>query len=279
MAAERLIEEQNMDKLKGKVAIVTGGAGGIGRAYALRLALLGADVAIVDIDLGVAARFGETLTAASVMEEVKALGGRSIGIEADLSQQARAADAIEQIARAMGRIDILVNNAGGAITPIDRSRPSEAPFEDTEKLFAVNFYSMVHCCQAAVPHLRKQGGAIVNVATNGVDRTPAGGRLAMYNSSKAAVVRYTESLAVELGPDGIRVNCISPGIIESARIKAQAAARNLGTDVQAKANPLRRLGTPEDCAGALEFFVTDLSRYVTGECMRVSGGATLVSST
>jgi NAD(P)-dependent dehydrogenase (short-subunit alcohol dehydrogenase family) len=138
---------------------------------------------------------------------------------------------------------------------------------------------MVHCCQAAVPFMRRQGGgAIVNVATNGVDRTPAGGRLAMYNSAKAAVIRYTQTLAVELGPDRIRVNCISPGIIESARIKAQAAARNLGTEAHANATPMRRLGTPEDCAGVLEFLVTDLSRYVTGECIRVSGGATLVSS-
>jgi NAD(P)-dependent dehydrogenase (short-subunit alcohol dehydrogenase family) len=168
-----------MDKLKGKVAIVTGGSGGIGRAYALRLALLGADVAIIDIDLAVAGRYGEALTAASVMEEVKALGGRSIGVEADLSQQKQAVDAIEKVAKELGRIDILVNNAGGAITPIDRSRSSDTPFEDTEKLFAVNFYTMVHCCQAAAPHLRKQGGAVVNIATTGVDRTPEGGRIAM----------------------------------------------------------------------------------------------------
>ena len=112
---------------------------------------------------------------------------------------------------------------------------------------------------------------MVNIATTGVDRTPPGGRIAMYSAAKAAVLRYSQSLAVELGPDGVRVNCISPGIIESARVKAQAAARNLGTEAQAKANPLCRLGTPEDCAGALEFLVT-------GECIRVSGGATLVSS-
>jgi 3-oxoacyl-[acyl-carrier protein] reductase len=178
----------------------------------------------------------------------------------------------------LGQIDILVNNAGGAITPIDRSRASESPLEDTEKVFAANFYSMVHCCQAAVPAMQRQGGAIVNVATNGVDRTPSSGRLAMYNSAKAAVIRYTQTLAVELGPDGIRVNCISPGIIESARIKALAAARNLGTQAHADLTPMRRLGTPEDCAGVLEFLVTDLSRYVTGECIRVSGGATLVSA-
>lgn len=267
-----------MDKLQGKVAIVTGGAGGIGRAYALRLALLGADVAIVDIDLDVASKYGEKLSAESVMEEVKRLGGRSIGIQADLSQPDAARSAVSTVFEQMGQIDILVNNAGGAVTPIDRSRASESPLEDTEKLFAANFYSMVHCCQAAVPLMRQRGGVIVNVATNGVDRTPSSGRLAMYNSAKAAVIRYTQTLAVELGPDGIRANCISPGIIESARIKAQATARNLGTKAHADLTPMRRLGTPEDCAGVLEFLVTDLSRYVTGECIRVSGGATLVSA-
>jgi NAD(P)-dependent dehydrogenase (short-subunit alcohol dehydrogenase family) len=158
---------------------------------------------------------------------------------------------------------------------LERSRPSEVSLEDTEKLFAINFYSMMHCCQAAAPYLRKQGGAVVNIVSSAMDRTPAGGRLAMYGAAKAAVLQYTQSMAVELGPDGVRVNCISPGIIESARVKAQAAARNLGTEAQAKANPLRRLGTPEDCAGVMEFLVTDLSRYVTGECVRVSGGATL----
>ena len=266
-----------MEKLKGKVAIVTGGAGGIGRAYVVRLALLGADVAILDLDLNVAHRYGEILSAENVMEEVRQLGGRSMGMQADLSQQEVAREAIEKVFDELGAIDILVNNAGGAITPIEQSRASDSPLADTERLFAANFYSMVHCCQAAIPFMRRQGGTIVNVATSGIDRTPASGALAMYSSAKSAVVRYSQALAVELGPYRIRVNCISPGIIESARIKAEAASRNLGTEQQAKVNPLRRLGTPEDCAGVLEFLVTDLSRYVTGECIRVSGGATLVS--
>ena len=88
----------------------------------------------------------------------------------------------------------------------------------------------------------------------------------MYGAAKAAVLQYTRSMAVELGPDGVRVNCISPGIIESMRVKAQAAARNLGTEAQAKANPLRRLGTPEDCVGVMEFLVTDLSRSLIRRC-------------
>src|SRR5258708_8044876 len=116
-----------MNELKGKVAIVTGGGGGIGRAYALRLAQLGADVAIIDIDLAVASRYGEALTAEGVMEEVKALGGRRIGVEPDLSQQKQAAAAIEKVANELGRIDILVHHASGALTPIHRTRSSRTP--------------------------------------------------------------------------------------------------------------------------------------------------------
>src|SRR5690606_4823580 len=111
-------------------AIVTGAARGLGRAYALRLARLGADVAILDIDLNGAAAFGETLTAATVPDEIRAFGRRSLGIEADLSDRAAATDAIRQVAAEFGRIDILVNNAGGAITPIERSRASAVPDED-----------------------------------------------------------------------------------------------------------------------------------------------------
>jgi 3-oxoacyl-[acyl-carrier protein] reductase len=266
-----------MTQLDGKVAIITGGAGGMGRAHAHRLAQLGADVAILDIDLNVAARYGENLSADTVMDEIRAMGRRSVGVQADLSKQDQASAAIAQVASELGRIDILVNNAGGAITPAERSAASETPLEDTELMFAANFYSMLHCCQAAVPHLKVSGGAIVNITTAGIDMTPASGRLAMYSASKAAVLRYTKSLAVELGPHGIRVNCVSPGIIETARIKAMSAQRGIGTPKQAQANPMRRLGTVEDVAGVVEFLVSDLSAYVTGENIRVTGGATLVS--
>jgi 3-oxoacyl-[acyl-carrier protein] reductase len=265
-----------MKKLQGKIAVVTGAAGGMGRVYAHRLASLGADVAILDVDLNVSKRFGEKLTAETVMDEVRAMGVRSIGIEADLSREDQARGAIEKVVREFGGIDILVNNAGGAITSIQGSTASTSSAADTERLFDANFRTTLYCCQAAVSQLRQRKGVIVNVATTGIDLDDKQGRYAMYCASKAAVLRYSKSLAVELGPDGVRVNCIAPGGMETARVKATAVARNYITADRAEGIPLRRLGQAEDVAGALEFLVTDMSAYITGECIRVSGGAQLV---
>ncbi|MGE3142379.1 MAG: SDR family NAD(P)-dependent oxidoreductase, partial [Hyphomonadaceae bacterium] len=262
-----------MKKLKGKVAAVTGAGGGMGRAYAHRLAQLGADVAILDIDLNVAKRWKEELQADTVMDELRAMGVRSIGVEADLSKRDQVFAAIETVVRDLGGLDILVNNAGGAITDIQQSFASISPPEDTERLMDANFRTTLNCCQAAIPHLKARKGVIVNVTTVGVDADDVQARNALYAAAKAAVLRYSKSLAVELGPDGVRVNCIAPGGMATARIKAMAAVRNLVTADSAKNIPLRRLGTAEDIAGAMEFLVTDMSAYVTGECIRVSGGA------
>jgi NAD(P)-dependent dehydrogenase (short-subunit alcohol dehydrogenase family) len=263
-------------KLQGKTAVVTGGARGLGRAYALRLASLGADVAIVDLDLDGAAEFGETLSAPSVAAEIEQLGRRSIGIQADLTKRDEAFRAIESAMKALGRIDIIVNNAGGAITPAERSYASITPEEDTRTLMDVNFMSTVHCCQAVVPIMKKQGGGvIVNISSQSGITTYNQGLLAVYAASKAAVTHYTRYLAAELGPDGIRANCLAPGIMLTARVAAQAKARGIGTDSEAAKVPLRRLGQVEDCAGVLEFLATDLSQYVTGQVISVCGGAVL----
>ncbi len=267
-----------MTMLTGKVAVVTGGAGGMGRAFAHRLARLGADVAILDIDLNVAARYDEKLAAASVMDEIRAMGRRSIGVEGDLADESHSLAAMAEIAAQLGRIDILINNAGGAVTPADRSAPSEMPLADSKKLFDANFFSMVNCSQAAIPYLRQQGGTIVNLASVSVDLTPASAKLAVYAATKAAILRFTHSLAVELGPQGIRVNCISPGIIETPRIIASAAQRKLGTPGQGAHYPLGRLGTSEDVAGVVEFLVSENAAYVTGENIRVCGGINLLSA-
>jgi len=224
-----------MTSLSGKTAIVTGGAGGMGRAHALRLAQLGANVAILDIDLRAAERYGEKLTAASVEAELAAFGVRALGLEADLSDSQATKAAVRQVVEVFGRLDIVVNNAGGAITPIDNSTPSLSSPEDTEKLFRANFLTTVNMCQAAAKPLARQGGAIVNIVTIGAEIQDASGRYAMYGAAKAAVLKYSRTLAVELGPLGIRVNCISPGLIETPRIKALAAQRNLATPDQAAA--------------------------------------------
>jgi NAD(P)-dependent dehydrogenase (short-subunit alcohol dehydrogenase family) len=263
-------------KLQGKVAVVTGAARGLGRAYALRLASLGADVAIIDIHLDGAAEFGERLNAPSVPAEIEQMGRRSLGIEADLAQRQPAFEAIQRAHAALGRIDILVNNAGGAITPADRSLASITPEEDTRLLMDANFMSAVHCCQAVTPVMKGQrGGVIVNISSQSGITTYNQGLLAAYAAAKAAVTHYTRYLAAELGPHGIRANCLAPGVMLTARVAAQAAARGIGTDAEATKIPLRRLGQVEDCAGVLEFLVTDLSQYVTGQVISVCGGAVL----
>jgi NAD(P)-dependent dehydrogenase (short-subunit alcohol dehydrogenase family) len=274
MAAAR-----SLTPLEGRAAVVTGAARGIGRAYALRLADLGADVAILDVDLDGAAKFGEILKARSVAEEVKLRGRRGLGIEADLGDRSSAEGAIRQAHAHFGRVDILVNNAGGLIVPLERSQPSVMPDVDTKTILDANLHSMVFCTQAVVPFMRAQGGGvIVNIASTAGITTFAKGLMAHYAMSKAAVLHYTRHLAAELGPDQIRANCIAPGIIMTARVAAQAAGRSIGTAADVSAIPLGRLGMPEDCAGALEFLVTDLSAYVTGQCISVCGGRVLTPS-
>lgn len=263
-------------KLQGKVAIVTGGARGIGRAYVWRLAQLGADVAVADVDLDSAAQYDEQLTSGSVREEVEALGRRAIAVQCDLTQRQAALDLAERTLQAFGRIDILVNNAGGLVTPVERSQGSIIPEEDVRKMLDVNLMTTIFCCQAVIPTMVKQGsGVIVNVSSGTARNIAKGGRMAIYGSVKAAVTHFTRNLAMELGPDGIRVNAISPGLILSARIRKTNEQRGLGTADDVEKLPMRRLGEPEDCANALEFLATDLSSYVTGQCISVCGGSSL----
>jgi NAD(P)-dependent dehydrogenase (short-subunit alcohol dehydrogenase family) len=262
--------------LQGKVAIVTGAARGLGRAYALRLARLGADVAIVDVDLSGAAQFGEQLSAASVAKEIEALGRHSIEVEADLADRQAATEAVQRVHARFGHIDILVNNAGGAITPPERSKPSVVSDNDIRLIFDVNLMSTIYCCQAVTPIMVAQkSGVIVNTSSTAARTVAPGGLLSHYGAAKAAVTHYTRDLASELGPSGIRVNAIAPGVMLTARVQSLAEKRGIGIASEANHVPLRRLGEPEDCVGVIEFLVSDLSRYVTGQCISVCGGATL----
>jgi len=267
-------------KLEGQVAIVTGAARGLGRAYALRLASLGADVVIADINLDAAREFDEELTAATVPDEVRAMGRRSIGVQGDLTRREGARALMERTLAEFGRIDILVNNAGGAFSPVERSAASRFTDEDMAQMFGVNYHSAVYCCQEAAPAMRAQkSGVIVNVATMvALDAAKSGANLTPYSVAKAAVLHYTRHLATELGPDGIRVNCLSPGGMLTQRIRKQSEGRNMHTEKEMRRIPLRRFGEVEDCANVLEFLVTPLSGYVTGQCISVCGGTVLTPS-
>ena len=256
------------EKLKGKVALVTGSGRGLGRAYALRIAGLGADVVINDMDLESAKEYHEELSAATVMDEVRNLGRRSLGIQADVSRKAEVEAMFAEILEEFGRLDILVNNAGGGL------RPPGEPSEDEVFSFVmdINLMSAVHCCEAAkAPMMRQGSGKIVNISSLAGLRGTEGG--APYSIAKAGVAHYTRILAAQLGPHGVNVNCIAPGFILSSRKIAEGMGRSGSGTTDRVA--LRRLGTPEDCAKVVEFLVTDLSDYVTGQCISVCGGVVI----
>jgi NAD(P)-dependent dehydrogenase (short-subunit alcohol dehydrogenase family) len=258
------------DSLIGKTAVVTGAARGIGRTCAVRLAELGADVAVLDIDL----RSGEHYAgepSGMATDEIAGLGRRALGVQADLADEDAARGAIESVVDAWGRLDILVNVAGGAITPYARSKPSLTPTADVRLLLDINLMSTIHCCQAAIPALRAAGGGvIVNTASTAAFSVFPDGSNAAYATAKAAVVHYSRHLAAELGPDGIRVNMVAPGITLTGRVVAEST--DTGYSSRAAEVPMRRLGTPDDCANVVEFLVTDLSSFVTGRCIPADGG-------
>lgn len=265
-----------MAALSGKVAIVTGAARGLGRAYALRLAKLGADVVIADLNLNGAARIGEELTADSVMAEAEALGVRSIGVEGDLRDPEAVKRLVAETLAAFGRIDILVNNAGVAVARGSGTLATETTPEAFDYLIGVNLKSAQLCCAAVAPTMKVQrSGVIVNISSQTGISLLEGGNLAVYGAAKAGVAYLTRTLAAELGSWGIRVNAIAPGIVETERLKRLDPSMGVGTPKQLEAIALKRFGRTEDLANVLEFLATDLSGYVTGQVISVCGGAVL----
>ena len=262
-------------KLEGKVALVTGSARGLGRAYALHLAKIGADVVVNDIDMSAAKQYGEELTAPTVVDEIKAMGRRSIGIVADVTSQAQVNQMIEQVVNEFGHLDILVNNAGGALVP-GPSFASSVPEADFRRMMDINLMGTIFTCQAAAKPMKEQkSGKIVNVGSQAGLRSQGGGGGTSYSVAKAAIHHYTRKLASELGPFNINVNCIAPGWILSSR--AIASGRNSQETRERLIGEiaLKRLGWPEDCAKVVEFLVTDLSDYVTGQIIPIDGGVCL----
>jgi NAD(P)-dependent dehydrogenase (short-subunit alcohol dehydrogenase family) len=256
--------------LVGKQAIVTGAGRGIGRACAVRLAELGAAVAILDIDL-CSGRHYRGEPAGATADQIRALGSRVLERQADLSIESEARAAVEAVIETWGSVDILVNVAGGAITPYARSQPSACPTDDLRRLLDVNLMSAIYCCQAAIPSMRAaHGGSIVNTASTAAFSVFRDGSLAAYGAAKAALAHWTRHLAAEVGPDGIRVNMFAPGITLTGRVLTESSDTGFASREQEV--PMGRLGTPEDCADVVEFLVGDLSGFVTGRCIPVDGG-------
>jgi 3-oxoacyl-[acyl-carrier protein] reductase len=266
-----------MGKLDGKVAIVTGAARGLGRAYARRLAGLGARIAVTDLNLKSYEEFeaeAKAMTADSTVDEIKAAGGEAIGIEMDVRDENAVQAMAKQVFDTWGRIDILVCNAGGG-----RGRPMDTKASTLESdllhlVTEMNYYGTVYCVNAVAPIMKSQrSGKIVTVSSVAGLSPSVDGGYAHYGAAKAAILHYTRYLAQDLGPFGINANCIAPGTITTGRIVASVmpgsanANRNRSEQVA-----LRRLGSVEDCAKVVEFLTTDLSDYVSGQSIAIDGG-------
>ena len=262
-------------KLAGKVALVTGAARGLGRAFALRLASLGADVGIIDVDLHSYKQFAkeeELMTADTTMDEIKVMGVRSFGAEADLTDFDQTKAAVDKIVAELGDIDILVCNAGGGTSTPDDNKASEMHLDQYKTVLARNIDSTVYTCTAVAPMMKKNGyGKIINLCSQaGIAATMDGG-YTHYGMAKAAVQRYTQYLSAELGPYNINVNCIAPGFVATARCSG-TFLESPKKDLYLEHISLRRFATPEDCAKVVEFLSTDLSDYVTGATIDLTGG-------
>lgn len=263
--------------LAGKVALVTGAARGLGRAYALHLAALGADVAVLDVNLHSYAEFEAEralMTAETTVQEVETLGRRALGFEADVAEAATMAEVVAEIRRRWGRLDIVVCNAGGGLGLPARTRASMLDPDQFDKVLKRNLYGTVNTCLAAAPGMKEQGsGKIVTVSSRAGLAPMEDGGYAHYGTAKAGIVMYTKYLAKDLGPSGIQVNCIAPGSIGTGRLSVthqKVGVENITANI-----PLRRIGTMEDCARVVGFLAGPDSDYVTGVVIPVDGGATL----
>ncbi|MNX43673.1 7-alpha-hydroxysteroid dehydrogenase [compost metagenome] len=242
-------------RLDDDVAIVTGAAGGIGRAIAETFAQAGAAVVVTDLN-----KDGAETTAQGIV----AAGGRAIGLECNVTDEAHRQAVIDATLQAFDKITVLANNAGGG-----GPKPFDMPMRDFEWAFQLNVFAMFRFMQMVAPHMEQAGGgAILNISSMAGENKNS--RMASYGSSKAAVNHLTRNVAFDLGPKGIRVNAIAPGAI-----KTHALSTVLTPEIEKamlKHTPLGRLGQPQDIANAALFLCSPAASWVSGQVLTVSGG-------
>lgn len=242
-------------RLDGDVAIVTGAAAGIGRAIAETFAQAGAAVVVTDLK-----KDGADAVAAAIV----AAGGRAIGLECNVTDEAHREAVVDAALKAFGKITILANNAGGG-----GPKPFDMPMSDFEWAYQLNVFASFRFMQLVAPHMQAAGGgAILSISSMAGENKNS--RMASYGSSKAAVNHLTRNVAFDLGPKGIRVNAIAPGAI-----KTDALAKVLTPVIETamlKHTPLGRLGQTSDIANAALFLCSPAAAWISGQILTVSGG-------
>ena len=248
---------------RGGVAIVTGGASGIGLAAAQRLAREGARVAVVD-----------RADPAAAVQGIAAAGGEAWGVRADVSDEGQVTAMVDQVLSRGGRVDALVNAAGiGSPRPVTID---EATMAEWHALCGVNLTGTFLCCRAVIPAMRREGGGtIVNIASElGLVGAP---RNAMYGATKGAVIQLTRALAVDHAADQIRVNCVCPGPVDTPLLRgsvSRAADPEAKLRAEVSSTLLGRLGRPEEIANLIHFLVSDEASFMTGSIVVADGGVT-----
>ena len=239
-----------------KVAIVTGAGQGLGWAIAKRLADDGACLVIADIN------WERAQEKAALLQR---MGQEAMAIKLDVSKAKEVAHMVEQVLEKFGRIDILVNNAGilGPYFPVE-----EYPEELWDQVIAVNLKGTFLCCKAVIPIMKKQGkGSIVNIAS--VAGKEGNANMAPYSASKGAIITLTKTLGKELATSQIRVNAVSPALLETEMTQSMTPEQRA---LLTSKIPMGRLGKPEEVAAVVKFLVSDEASFVTGQCYDISGG-------
>ena len=258
--ARGAVEVSRAGELAGKVAIVTGGASGIGRATALLFAREDAAVCIADID-------GD---GAELVTSIMADGGRAIFVKADVADAAQCSVVVETTIDAFGRLDILCNNAG----IVQRASVVDTDEESWDRVMAVNSKSVYLMSRRAIPEIIEWGGgSIINTASGW--GLAGGPRAAAYCASKGAVVQLTKAMAIDHGPDNVRVNCICPGDTDTPMLRGEAEMIGEALDgflESSTKRPLGRVGRAEEIAEAALWLASDRSSFVTGAALVVDGG-------
>lgn len=247
--------------LKGKVAIVTGAASGIGRAIAVRLAEMSAAIVVLDKNAE-----GGKETVSLVVQS----GGEASFVSCDVSSQVECQDAVQQAIARHGRIDILCNNAGITV----RKDVLALEEEEWDAVLDVTLKSVYLLSRTVIPHMIRQGGGVI-INTGSGWSLKGGPKAVAYCAAKAGVLNLTRAMAIDHGKDNIRVNCVCPGDVDTPMLAAEC--RQLGENPEqfmkeAASRPLSRVGTPEDVANAVLFLASDMAKWITGAAVVVDGG-------